>query len=94
MAIYVDRDGIDQCISKIQTAIENLQSAASQIDSTMGDITAYWQGNAADKAQSTYAEEYKTLLTKTVPEQVDSFKQFIDGCKQAIIDTDAQLSGR
>lgn len=93
MAIYVEREGIEQCVSKIQAAIDELQSAATQIDGTMGDITAYWKGNAADKAQATYAEEYKTLLTKTVPEQVDSFKRFIDECKKAIVETDAQLSG-
>jgi uncharacterized protein YukE len=94
MAIYVEREGIESCISKIQQAIEDLQTAASQIDSTMNDLPTYWQGAAYDKAQATYAEEYQTLLTKTVPENVDSFKQFIKNCKDTIIDIDSQLSGQ
>ena len=52
MAIYVEREGIESCISKIQQAIEDLQTAASQIDSTMGELPTYWQGAAYDKAQS------------------------------------------
>lgn len=94
MAIYVEREGIEGCITKIQSAIEDLQSAASAIDKTMGELPTYWQGAAYDKAQNTYAEEYQTLLTKTVPEQVDSFKQFINNCKDTIIDIDTQLSGQ
>lgn len=94
MAIYVDREGIDQCIARIQSAIEELKTAASQVDGSMNEITAYWKGQAADSAQNRYAEEYKTLLTKTVPDQVDTFKQFIDECKKTIIDIDNQLSGK
>lgn len=94
MAIYVEREGIESCISKIQQAIEDLQTAASQIDSTMGELPIYWQGAAYDKAQSQYAEEYQKLLTKTVPESVDSFKQFINSCKDTIVDIDNQLSGQ
>lgn len=94
MAIYVEREGIESCISKIQQAIEDLQTAASQIDSTMGELPTYWQGAAYDKAQSQYAEEYQKLLTKTVPESGDSFKQFINSCKDTIVDIDNQLSGQ
>lgn len=94
MAIYVEREGIEGCISKIQTAIQDLQNAASSIDKTMGELPTYWQGAAYDKAQATYAEEYQTLLTKTVPEQVDAFNQFINNCKDTIVDIDTQLSGQ
>ena len=76
MAIYVEREGIEACITKIQNAIEQLQAAASEI------------------AATTYIDEYQTLLTKTVPDSVDSFKQFINGCKDTIIDIDTQLSGQ
>ena len=94
MAIYVEREGIEACITKIQNAIEQLQAAASEIDKTMGDLPSYWQGAAYDKAATTYIDEYQTLLTKTVPDSVDSFKQFINGCKDTIIDIDTQLSGQ
>ena len=93
MAIYVERTGIEACISKIDAAIEELYSAAQSIDSTMNELPTYWQGAASDSAQATYAEEYKSLLTKTVPETVESFKKFINDCKETIIEVDTQLSG-
>ncbi len=94
MAIYVERSGIEGCIKKIQQATNDLQEAARLIDKTMGELPTYWQGQAYDKAQATYAEEYQTLLTKTVPQSVESFNKFIDGCKNTIVDIDAQLSGK
>lgn len=94
MAIYVEREGIESCISKIQGAIEQLQAAAAEIDRTMVALPEFWKGAASDSAQNTYAEEYQTLLTKTVPDSVDSFKQFINNCKDTIIDIDNQLSGQ
>ena len=93
MAIYVEREGIESCIAKIQAAIEQLQAAAGEIDKSMGELPEYWQGAAYEKANATYMEEYQQLLTKTVPDSVDSFKQFINGCKETIIDIDNQLSG-
>lgn len=93
MAIYVERAGIETCISKIDAAIEELYAAAQSIDSTMNELPTYWQGAASDSAQATYAEEYKNLLTKTVPETVESFKKFINNCKETIIEVDTQLSG-
>ena len=93
MAIYVERTGIEACISKIDAAIEELYAAAQSIDSTMNELPTYWQGAASDSAQATYAEEYKSLLTKTVPEIVESFKKFINDCKETIIEVDTQLSG-
>lgn len=93
MAVYLDRPGVEECTSAIGREIEALEGAAKSIDSIMGKLTQYWQGAAADKAQATYAEEYKTMLTQTVPQAVEDFKKFIDGCKQAIIEVDTQLSG-
>ena len=93
MNIYVDREGIEACIAKISSAIEELQSAATTIDQTMGELPEYWQGAAYEKAEATYSAEYKQLLTKTVPENVETFKVFIADCKEAIVDIDRQLSG-
>ena len=94
MAIYVNREGIEGCISTIKSAIEDLQTAAANIDKTMGELPTYWQGAAYDKAQAIYAEQYQTLLTKTVPKQVESFNGFINNCKDTIVDIDTQLSGQ
>lgn len=94
MAVYVERTGIESCISKINSAIEELYNAASSIDASMNELPTYWQGAASDSAQATYAEQYKTLLTKTVPEAVEEFKGFINQCKETIIEVDTQLSGQ
>ena len=94
MAIYVDKEGIEGCISRIQDAIEQLQTAAADIDKTMGELPEYWQGDAYNKAKNTYSDEYQTLLTETVPNSVDNFKQFINNCKDTIVDIDSQLSGQ
>lgn len=93
MAIYVERTGIEACIKKIDAAIEELYSAAQSIDSAMNELPTYWQGTASNSAQATYAVDYKGLLTKTVPETVESFKKFINDCKETIIEVDNQLSG-
>ena len=94
MAVYVERDGIEACINKINGAIAKLTEGAGEIEKAMGELPNYWKGNAYDKAQNTYTEQYQQLLTKTVPEQVDNFKKFIDNCKNTIIDIDTQLSGQ
>ncbi len=94
MAVYVERTGIESCINKINAAIEELYSAASSIDASMNELPTYWQGSSSDSAQATYAEEYKTLLTKTVPEAVENFRGFINNCKETIIEVDSQLSGQ
>lgn len=94
MAVYLNREGVESCISTITKAIEQLQDAASTVDQTMNAIREHWEGSAHDKAQNTYAETYKTLLTKTVPEQVESFNNFITDCKNSIIEVDNQLSGQ
>lgn len=94
MAVRVDRPGLEKCIKVIDDAIKELSEAASKIERTMtSEIPDYWEGNAHDKAQSTYDQEYRKLLTKTLPEAVTSFKDYIDQCKNTIIEIDEQLSG-
>lgn len=91
--IYLDREGADGCCSEINTQIQALRDAASAINTAMGNLQEYWQGASADKAQTTYDTDYKTMLTETIPNAVDEFKTFMDQCVQAIFDTDNQLSG-
>ncbi|HIR00335.1 MAG TPA: hypothetical protein IAB23_11765 [Candidatus Scybalocola faecavium] len=93
MATRVDRAGIEGCITKVNTAIEQLRDAASTINSSMSDLPEYWEGAAYDKANSVYEEEYKDLLTQTVPEAVESFKEYINQCMEKIIELDEQLAG-
>ena len=93
MATRVEREGIEECVNKINEAIDHMKDAATQIDGVMAELPQYWEGAAYDKASSTYAEEYQTLLTKSIPESVDSFKQYINNCKAQIIELDEQLAG-
>lgn len=91
--IYLDREGADAQVTEVNNQIQALRDAASAIDKAMVSLQEVWKGNAADKAQSTYESDYKTMLTETIPNAVDEFKQFMDGCVKAIYDTDQQLSG-
>ena len=94
MAIYLDREGVDTCVSAISKQIEALQSAASSIDSTItGEMGNYWSGSSYDKTQTTYSEEYQTMLTTTIPEMVEQLNDFINSCKEAIVQVDEQLAG-
>lgn len=93
MATRVERSGIEGCVKKINDAIDQLTQAAQNIDKTMDELPSYWEGAAYDKASNTYAEEYQTLLTTTIPESVESFKDYINQCMEKIIEIDEQLAG-
>lgn len=93
MATRVERTGIEECISKVNSAIEQLNSAATEINNSMNELPEYWEGAAYDKARSTYEEEYQTLLTTTVPQAVESFRDYINQCMEKIIEIDEQLAG-
>ena len=93
MATRVEREGIEECIDRMNKAIEQLNAAADQIEKTMNDLPNYWEGNAYNAARKTYEEEYQQLLTSTVPDAVSSFKDYITQCKNKIIELDEQLAG-
>lgn len=68
---------------------------AVQIDRLIvNQLPEYWKGASADKAQSTYAEEYKNFLQKKVPEMVTALKDYMQDCVKNITDVDNQLAGR
>lgn len=91
--IYLDREGVDTIVQKIEKAISDLQDTAGEIDKHIYSLEECWRGNAHDKTVATYEESYKDMLTTKVPETVDELKNFINTCKQAIVDVDIQLSG-
>lgn len=93
MATRVERSGIEACISKINTAIEALNEAAKDVNSSMNELPNYWEGAAYDKARATYEENYQQLLTTTVPTAVENFRDYINQCMQKIIEIDNQLAG-
>ena len=93
MATRVERSGIEECIKKVNEAIDELINASSVIEKSMNELPNHWEGAAYDKARATYEEEYQTLLTTTVPEAVGSFRDYINQCMEKIIEIDEQLAG-
>ena len=93
-AIYLDQAAAAECVTMIQTQIGNLQEAATSVNTAMLRLAEAWQGASAQKAQDTYECEYRTMLTETIPATVEELRGFIDGCVQAIFNTDLQLSGK
>jgi uncharacterized protein YukE len=94
MAIYLERQGVEEVIKKVNAAIEQLRSAAGDVDKAMNDLPSYWQGQAYDNARERYQADFKPMLTQKVPETVDEFKDFINTCKETIIEVDGQLAGK
>ena len=94
MATRVERGGIEACMATIKSATEQLETAAKSIDSAMGQLPNSWEGAAYDKAEATYEEQYKTLLTQTVPQAVADFRGYINSCMETIIEIDNQLAGQ
>lgn len=93
MATRVERSGIENCISKVNAAIEELNNAAKKVNDSMNELPNYWEGAAYDKARSVYEEQYQNLLTSTVPNAVSDFRDYINQCKEKIIELDQQLAG-
>ena len=93
MATKVERGGIEACIVKVNAAIETLNQAASNVNTAMNELPAYWEGAAYERARGTYEEEYQPLLTVTVPEAVSSFRDYIRNCMETILEIDSELAG-
>lgn len=93
MATRVERAGIEACISKVNQAIEDLNAAAKQVNDSMNELPNYWEGAAYGKARSVYEDQYQGLLTNTVPKAVEDFRDYINQCKDKIIELDQQLAG-
>ena len=91
--IRLERDGVESCIKKITEAIKELDGAAKTVERTMNELPQYWEGSAYDKARETYEADYRTLLTKTVPEAVEKFNEYIQQCEKKIIEIDTMLAG-
>ena len=92
--IYLDREGVDTIVQKIEKAIIELENTAGEIDKHMYSLEECWRGNAHDKVVETYEESYKDMLTTKVPETVKELNNFIDTCKKKIVEVDELLSGK
>lgn len=93
--LYLDRPNAEKVISDVTTKIREMEDIAVQIDRLIvNQLPEYWKGVSADKAQSTYADEYKNFLQKKVPEMVSALKDYMQDCVKSISDVDNQLAGR
>lgn len=93
MAIKLEAEGVRECMDSVSAAIEDLQAAAAAINTAMGNLSDYWEGAAYEKTIATYEAEYQTLLTQTVPETVESLRDYVQHCEETIVEVDAQLAG-
>ena len=93
MGIKLIEEGVNECVGRVTSAIDALDAAAKEINTAMGDLAEYWECAAYDHTISTYEAEYQTFLTDTVPTTVESLRDYIEKCKDTIIDVDAQLAG-
>ncbi len=94
MATRVEREGIESCIARVNAAIEELNNAAKEVNQTMNELPNYWEGDSYNTARSVYEEQYQGLLTTTVPKAVEDFRDYINQCKNKIIELDQQLAGK
>ena len=93
MAIKLIAEGVEECISWVTTAIAELDAAAKTINTAMGDLADFWEGAAYDYTIGVYESEYQTFLTETVPQNVESLRDYVQKCNDTILDVDAQLAG-
>lgn len=93
--LYLDKPNAEKVIGDVTSKIREMEELAVQIDRLIvNQLPEYWKGASADKAQSTYAEEYKNFLQKKVPEMVTALKDYMKDCVKNITDVDNQLAGR
>lgn len=92
--LNVDYDGANtNVITPIQSEIEKMEDAAATITKLMGDLASYWSGNSFDKAEQTYQDDYKGFIEVKVPETMEEFKNYIQGCLDKLKETDESLAG-
>lgn len=93
--LYLDRPSAEQVIKDVTAKIGDMETTAQEIHRLIVDqLPQYWKGVAADKAESTYLEEYKDFLQRRVPEMVGSLRDYMQECVKQISDVDSQLAGK
>lgn len=95
MALRIEKEGIQACVKQINSAIEQLQAAAQNINNTMiNELPKYWEGDSYKTADETYRTDYQAFLTKTVPDNVNALKDYIAKSTDELILKDSILSGK
>lgn len=93
--LYLDRPNAEKVISDVTKKIHDLETLAGEIDRLIQQqLPDYWKGVAADKAESTYVEQYKDFLQRKVPDMVGSLRDYMQDCVREISNVDSQLGGK
>ncbi len=94
-ALYLDKPNAENVINDVTAKIIAMEENANQMDRLIASqLPQYWKGVSADKAQSTYVDEYKNFLQKKVPEMVSALKDYMQECVKSIAEVDNQLAGK
>ena len=89
----IEYAGCAKCIKEISNKIDVLINAAKTINSTMNELSQYWEGASHDAAQVEYEANYQKQLTQTVPNAVEAFRAYMNKCHETIKEADNALSG-
>lgn len=93
--LFLDKPNADKVIGDVTTKIGEMEDLAKAIDRLIvNQLPNYWGGVSADKAQTTYNDEYKNFLQVKVPEMVSALRDYMDACVKNITDVDNQLAGK
>ena len=93
--LFLDKENAEKVIGDVNRRIADMQDLAGEIDTLIvSRLPEYWKGVSADKAQDTYASEYKEFLHRKVPEMVTALKDYMQDCVRSIAEVDTQLAGK
>lgn len=93
MVTRVEKEGIDECMGRVNLAIAALTDAADDIEKAMGALPEYWEGASYNRARQVYEEKYQGFLINTVPNAVAEFRDYINACMAEILEIDSRLAG-
>ncbi len=93
--IRVDKDGFEGFLKEMTDTIGLLQDQASEIDRKMNnDLGTYWAGDAYENAMGVYESTFKEVLTTKLNETLTEFQNYMNTCRDEIINLDNILAGK
>lgn len=93
MVTRVEKEGIEECMGRVNLAINDLTQAADDIQKAMDALPEYWEGASYNKAREVYEGKYQGFLMNTVPNAVAEFRDYINACMAEILEIDSRLAG-
>lgn len=92
--LRVDYEGAkENVIDRIAEQINEMQQRAVDISSCMEQLPVYWSGDAYNRAEGIYQEEYKKYIEQELPEKLEDFKCYMHDCLNKLKEADQMLGG-